>query len=184
EEGLSPAIFQSLTLAYPLGSSAGAMALNARWQEVLGISLRPVPLEQATLAQQILQTTGHTGPLHIWLSSWLPTYLDPASMTVSLFGRGQPFNAVNYGQNTSSTAATQQQVQNQMLWADSIRWSPTGTSIYTQIERQLVNDVAWLPLDQQQAYHLVKKGIHGPAFDPRDLIPPDNWAGGCLSTNC
>jgi peptide/nickel transport system substrate-binding protein/oligopeptide transport system substrate-binding protein len=49
-------------------------------------------------------------------------------------------------------------------------------------EQQLVNDVAWLPVFQQE-YELVRKlCVVGVVNNSFDLTPPDDWANIYIST--
>ncbi len=48
--------------------------------------------------------------------------------------------------------------------------------MYNKAEQQLVNDVAWLPMDQRFGTHLLKPYVIGRVFNAQDLVPPDDWA--------
>jgi len=82
---------------------------------------------------------------------------------------------LNYGQNNSADAATQQQVQQQLAAADVNPDQTTRLQAYNQAEQQLVNDVAWLPMDQQAYSQVLKPYVKGLVFNPQLLIPPDDW---------
>ena len=42
-------------------------------------------------------------------------------------------------------------------------------------EQQLVNDVAWLPVNQVTLSQVVKPYVKGLVFNPQGFIPPDDW---------
>ena len=46
---------------------------------------------------------------------------------------------------------------------------------YMRAERQLVNDVAWLPVNQVTLSQVVKPYVKGLVFNPQGFIPPDDW---------
>ncbi len=52
----------------------------------------------------------------------------------------------------------------------------TRLAAYNQIEQQLVNDVAWLPLDQRNSSAVLKPHVAGQTYNPLSLIPPNNWS--------
>jgi len=82
---------------------------------------------------------------------------------------------MNYGQNSSSDAAQQQAVQQQLEAADV---NPDQTSrllAYNQAEQQLVNDVAWMPMEQVTLNVLLKPYVKGVVFNPRGLTSPNDW---------
>ena len=68
---------------------------------------------------------------------------------------------MNYGQNTSSDVAQQQNVQQQLEVADQNTNAAARLQAYQQAEQQLVNDVAWLPMDQETLAFLRKPTVIG-----------------------
>ena len=91
-----------------------------------------------------------------WYSGWVADYPDPQDWTTLQFDKGVPNNNINYGQNTSSDAATQQQVQQQLEAADINPDQTARLQAYMQAEQQLVNDVAWLPMEQVASSQVLK----------------------------
>ena len=79
------------------------------------------------------------------------------------------------GQNNSSDAAQQQQVQQQLEQADVTANQAQRLQLYNQAEQQLVNDVAWLPIFQESTARLVKTYVIGRVFNGDGLVPPDDW---------
>jgi len=90
---------------------------------------------------------------------------------------------MNYGQNHSTDAAQQQQVQTMMEQADVNQDQTSRLQAYNQAEQKLVNDVAWLPMEQVTATYLLKPCVQGYVLDHQDLTPPNDWGGTFISTD-
>ena len=59
--------------------------------------------------------------------------------------------------------------------ADDISNTDARFQAYSQIEQQLINDVAWLPLYQRSGFRLRKSYLIGfPKIS--GMVPPDDWA--------
>src|SRR5581483_12478344 len=97
----------------------------------------------------------------MWGLSWVAEYADPQDWLTRQFASGSVFNKMNYGQNTSSDVARQQLTQQQLLKADANFQSGARLQAYQQAEQQLVNDVAWLPLEQVTSVFLRKSYVVG-----------------------
>lgn len=82
---------------------------------------------------------------------------------------------MNYGQNHTSDAATQQQIQNQLAADDVMPNGPARYAAYNTAEQQLVNDVAWLPLNQALTVAVIKPYVKGFVFNAQALTPPNDW---------
>ena len=48
--------------------------------------------------------------------------------------------------------------------------------MYQKAEQQLVNDVAWMPMEQVTNVYLLKPYVIGMVGNQQGFIPPDNWA--------
>ena len=68
-------------------------------------------------------------------------------------------------------------MQQQLEQADVTADQAQRLQMYMQAEQQLVNDVAWLSIDQESASRLVKPYVVGLTFNAADLRPPGDWAG-------
>jgi len=90
---------------------------------------------------------------------------------------------MNYGQNSTSTATTQQQVQLALEAADVNPDQTSRMQAYMQAEQQLVNDVAWLPMEQVGTSQVLKPYVRGAVFNPQLLIPPDDWGNIFIATH-
>ena len=150
-------------------------AVQQMWQTNLGVSVKANPEDFNKLLTDTSDATNNPNGLQIWYSGWVADYPDPQDWTTLQFNKGVPNNNMNYGQNNSSDAATQQQVQQQLEAADINPDQTARFQAYMQAEQQLVNDVAWLPMEQVAASQVLKPYVKGLVFNAVGLIPPDDW---------
>ncbi len=71
--------------------------------------------------------------------------------------------------------AQQQQTQQLLEQADTNPDQASRLQQYNQAQQQLVNDVAWLPMEQVTSPTVLKPFVQGLTFNPQDLIPPNDW---------
>ncbi len=179
EEGLTLATLPPLKITYPKGSpyqENEIRAVRQMWQKILGINVQPDPIDFKLLLIDVENTINSARGLQMWAINWIPDYPDPRDWTMVQFDKGSPYNSSNYGQNNSSNAAHQQQVQKQMEEADVITDVNARLQMYHQTEQQLVNDVAWLPVFQSYAARLLKSYVVGRVYNDLGLVPPNDWA--------
>ncbi|WP_052888549.1 peptide ABC transporter substrate-binding protein [Thermogemmatispora carboxidivorans] len=180
DEGLtSVSQLPPITLTYPSGSADSdreATALTQMWQRVLGITVKVHAEDFNKLLDDIVAATNNPHGLQFWGIAWIADYPDPQDWLTLQFDAGVPNNNMNYGQNHSPDAAQQQATQKLMEQADAMPNGPARYQSYNQAEQQLVNDVAWLPMEQVQAPYVVKTYVHGFFYNPQQLIPPDYWS--------
>ncbi|HAE83145.1 MAG TPA: peptide ABC transporter substrate-binding protein, partial [Ktedonobacter sp.] len=120
--------------------------------------------------------TNNAKGLQFWGIAWIADYPDPQDWTTLQFDKGVPNNNMNYGQNSTSDASQQQQVQQQLEAADVNPDQNARIQAYMQAEQQLINDVAWMPTNQNTISQVVKPYVKGLVTNPQDLTPPDDWA--------
>jgi oligopeptide transport system substrate-binding protein len=72
--------------------------------------------------------------------------------------------------------AKQQATQQMLDSADMNFKADARIQSYQQAEQQLVNDVAWLPMEQLTANFLRSPNIVGMVDNAQGLVPPDDWA--------
>ncbi|GAC1428146.1 MAG: ABC transporter substrate-binding protein [Ktedonobacteraceae bacterium] len=168
-----------ITLTYATGVTNAAqevMALIAMWQKVLGITVTANPVDYNALLDKVTATTNNATGLQFWGLAWVAEYPDPQDWLTLQFDNGVPNNNMNYGQNTSTTAAQQQATQKQLEDADANTQQDTRLRTYQQAEQQLINDVAWLPMEQVTMTFLRSPSIIGMVDNGQGIIPPDDWA--------
>ncbi|MFL5666166.1 MAG: ABC transporter substrate-binding protein [Ktedonobacteraceae bacterium] len=165
-------------------SNASALAneittIRGMWQQVLGITINTQTMDFTSLLTAESATTGKSpaqGGLQMWTAAWGADYPDPQDWTTLQFGDGQPYNEFNYGNNNGPTAAAQHAVQQQLDAADVMTDPTARAQAYNKQEQQLVNDVAWLPLDQRLGTRLTKSYVIGIVNNAISQVPPDDWA--------
>ena len=178
EEGLTLATLPPLTITYANGLldlQNEVTTEQQMWQDVLGVTVKAQTLAYPSLFMAISNSVKNTHGLQMWVASWSADYPDPQDWLTLQFGHDQPYNAVNYGNNTSSSREQQKQTQGVMDAADVISHTAARFQAYSQIEQQLINDVAWLPLYQRSGFRLRKSYVIGfPKIS--GMVPPDDWA--------
>jgi oligopeptide transport system substrate-binding protein len=187
EEGYSSvAQIPAIKLTYPSGSpdtNNEVAALQQMWQTTLGVSVKANPEDFNKLLSDITAATNNANGLQFWGIAWIADYPDPQDWTTLQFDKGVPNNNMNYGQNSTSDAATQQQVQAQLEAADINPDQSARLQSYMTAEQQLINDVAWLPVEQVGVSQVLKAYVRGLVFNPQLLIPPDDWGNVFIATH-
>ena len=167
-----------ITLYYPSGSTDQdneVAALQQMWQNVLGISVKAQPTDFNKLLDDTTAAVNNAHGIGFWGLGWIADYPDPQDWTTLQFDKGVPNNSWNYGQNSSTDASTQQQIQQLLEQADVNPDQTARLQQYNQAEQQLVNDVAWLPMEQVTTSTVLKPYVKGLVFNPQSLIPPNDW---------
>ncbi len=180
-EGLTkPTDLPAITLTYVSGVSSfdqEVQELVQMWHKVLNVTVTPDPIsDYQTLLDKVTASTNNASGLQMWGLAWVAEYPDPHDWLTLQFGRGATNNNMNYGQNTSSRAAQQQVIQQQLEDADGTTTASTRLHLYQQAEQQLVNDVAWLPIGQVTNTFLRNPAIVGIVDNGQNSIPPDDWS--------
>jgi oligopeptide transport system substrate-binding protein len=178
EEHLSSMPPVKLTYATGLSSlDQEAQALIQMWQQVLGVTVTPDPVDYETLLSRVTAATNNANGLQMWGLAWVAEYPDPQNWLSLQFGQGVPDNNMNYGQNVGPDAAHQQLVQQELAAADSNMDKTARLQAYQRAEQQLVDDVAWLPLEQVNTVFLRNPAIVGFKDNAMNIVPPDDWGG-------
>ena len=180
EEGwTSTSQIPSIKLTYPATSTDAkniVVAMIQRWQTVLNVTVIADPIEFGKLLDEINAAINNPKGLQFWRISWVADYPDPQEWLTLQFDKGSPNNQLNYGQNNSTAAAEQQQVQQQLEQADVTQDQTMRYKLYNNLEQQLVNDVAWFSMYQVVNNYRLKPYLQGYSEDPALLTPPDDWA--------
>ncbi len=179
EEGYtSVAQLPSIKLTYPSGNQDAdneVAALVQMWQTTLGVSVKANPEDFNKLLTDTEAALNNPKGLQFWGITWIADYPDPQDWTTLQFGKGAQYNQMNYGQNSTADAAQQQQVQQTLAAADVNPDQASRLQAYMQAEQQLVNDVAWLPIEQLTVSQVLKPYVEGLITNPQGLVPPDDW---------
>ena len=179
EEGwTSVSQMPAIKLTYSSGNPDSANEVAAviqMWQTTLGVSVKANPEDFNKLLTDSEAALNNPNGLQFWGIAWIADYPDPQDWTTLQFDKGAQYNQINYGQNNSAGAATQQQTQ-QALEAADVNPDPTSRlQAYMQAEQQLVNDVAWLPMEQVAISIVLKPYVKGMVFNAQFLTPPNDW---------
>ena len=167
-----------ITLTYSSGNpdqDNEVAALVQMWQNTLGVSVKAAPEDFNKLLTDSEAALNNPKGLQFWGIAWIADYPDPQDWTTLQFGAGAPYNQINYGQNHSTDAAQQQQTQAALEAADVNPDQTSRMQAYNQAEQQLVNDVAWLPMEQVAVAQVLKPYVKGVFFNDQLLIPPNDW---------
>ncbi|GAC1566857.1 MAG: hypothetical protein NVS3B14_11070 [Ktedonobacteraceae bacterium] len=151
-------------------------AMIGMWQKALGVTVTADPVAYTTLLAQVTAATNNPQGIQMWGLAWVGEYPDPQDWLTRQFDVGVPNNNMNYGQNSSKDAAQQQSTQQLLEGADANFQAQTRLQAYEKAEQQLVNDVAWLPMEQVTHVYLLKPYVIGMVSNVQGLIPPDDWA--------
>ena len=151
-------------------------AMIKMWHDVLCVTVTPIAIDYNSLLTQVTLATGNAAGLQFWGLTWVAEYPDPQDWLTRQFDSGVPNNNMNYGQNTSSNVAKQQMQQQQLEKADSNSSEDVRIQTYQQAEQQLVNDVAWMPMEQVTSNFLRKTTVIGIVDNAQGIIPPNDWA--------
>ncbi len=187
EEGWSSVSqMPAVTLTYPSGipdADNEVAAIIQMWQNTLGVSVKAAPEDFNKLLTDSEAALNNPKGLQFWGIAWIADYPDPQDWTTLQFGAGAPYNQINYGQNHSADAAQQQQTQQALAAADVNPDQASRMQAYNQAEQQLVNDVAWLPMEQVAVSQVLKAYVKGMVFNPQLLIPPEDWGNIFITTH-
>ncbi len=168
-----------ITLTYVTGvpeADQEVSTLVQTWKRVLGIQVQTDPVDYNTLIDKVTGATNNPDGIQMWGLSWVGEYPDAHDWLSLQFGKGSVYNNMNYGQNQNATASSQQQVQQQLTVADSNINTTQRTQLYQQAEQQIVNDVGWLPMDQETSTFLRTPTIVGITDNAAGITPPDDWS--------
>ncbi len=183
EEGwTSVSQMPSITLTYATGVPGfdqEVATMIQMWQKVLNVQVTSDPINYNTLLDQVTAATNNPQGLQFWGLAWVAEYPDPQDWLSLQFANGVPNNNMNYGQNTGTTIAQQQLTQQLLETADANTANTQAKARiqdYQQAEQQLVNDVAWFPMEQVTTTFLRTSYIVGIVDNAQGVTPPDDWA--------
>jgi oligopeptide transport system substrate-binding protein len=176
EEGLTT--LPTITITYYPREQSYKDAMSQivqMWQDNLGIKANVNIVSRSQLLQLENATKSHTGPLAVWQAGWNADYPDPQDWLTTFFANGSDYNQFNYGQNNSAAAAEQQQVEKQLVQADTTSDTATRLKLYQDAEQKIVNDVGWLSLWQERVFTVTASKVKNLKLNAQQLIPPDDW---------
>lgn len=179
EEGYTPATFPQISLSVSAGSSDIAKEVTVAqqmWQNNLGISVKINAIDFNKLLDDMVNAINNPNGLQMWRIGWQSGTPDPLYSLTYVFGKGSSYNYMNYGNNKTSAAATQQQNQALMAQADGNTTRNERFQQYNQAEQQLINDVAWLPVYQPKAAQVYKTCVQGVPAEAYGMPSSVSWS--------
>jgi oligopeptide transport system substrate-binding protein len=186
EAGYTLATFPQITLTVSTQGRAdyrNEMQVDQQmWKNVLGVSVQINDIEYSQFESEVPASQNNPKGLQMYAWGWIADYPDPQDWLTLQFDNGVPNNAANYGQNHSSDAAQQQATQQLMEQADHTLDQAQRLKMYNQAEQQLINDVAWIPIDQVTNVLVRKPCVIGMVDNAQDTIPPNDWGNIYIST--
>lgn len=169
-----------ITLTYATGLANFDQEVSAMvhmWKQVLNVRVTANPVDYNTLLARVTAATNNPHGLQFWGLAWVAEYPDPQDWLSLQFANGAPNNNMNYGQSTSANVEQQVHTQQQLATADAMmNQQNTRIQLYQSAEQQLVNDVAWMPMNQVTSTILRSPYIVGIVNNSQDMTPPDDWA--------
>jgi len=140
------------------------------WHDVLGITVNSDDIDINLLFKD--ERMGIQNPLQFFTGpGWATDYPDPEDWTTLLFTQS---SSMNYGQNHSTDSVIQQATQKLLEQADVEQNPSIRMADDNKAEQQLVDDVAWFPMEQQYAFGLRKPCVQVVVNGPFGT-PPDAW---------
>jgi peptide/nickel transport system substrate-binding protein/oligopeptide transport system substrate-binding protein len=190
EEGMTIASLPPITVYAASAGNPDARnefaAEQQMWQTALGVNIKFRDEDFNQLLSDITNATNNPKGIAMWGIAWIADYPDAQDWTTLQFANGSPNNNMNYGQNSGANASVQKATQQQLVSADSNTDATSRVQQYNTAEQQLINDVAWLPIDQVAIQVLRKPCVVGYKDNAQGLVNPESWANVYKSTdtNC
>ncbi len=160
----------TLSTTNTLSSLQMANVLVNQWESILGVTVHINPIDP-----NLYDQTYGTGNLQAWTYAWQADYPDPHDWLAIFFGKGESYNAMHYGQNSSPMAHEQQLIQQEIVQADLIQNPVLRGRLYNEIEEKLANETAWIPLYQSSYNYLQNPAVHGLVNNSLGIIDPEDW---------
>jgi ABC-type transport system substrate-binding protein len=157
-------IMPAVTLTYPTNGlpQAEAQAMQAMWQQVLGVHVGLAPVEPSTYQREF--AAGH---LQLGVVNWTPELADPWDLLTMRLHSGAPENVGGW----QSSQFDQWVDQADLLFNDPAQ----RAMLYQQAEQLALSDAAWIPLDHPKYTAFIAPYVHGLVVTPVGLMPSD-WA--------
>lgn len=113
---------------------------------------------------------GTTVPETLWTLGYAADYADPQDFTSLQFAAGSSGNFSNFGVDQQEV-----QVQKQMQQADVEPDRNKRYQMYQQIEQLLVDEVAWIPYDQNLFIYRVRQYDENFNMPADQIVPDQDW---------
>ena len=152
-----------------------ASAIVEQWKNVLGVAVKIQVYEIAKFNDLLIAAKDNPKGIQLWFAGWGQDYPDPQDWLSVFFAKDISNNQFNYGQNTSSTAAQQQTVQQQLAEADANPDQNARLAAYQDAEQKIINDVGWVPLYHRNINRLINTKVVNYDLNGYDNLSPEAW---------
>ena len=163
--GVNAASCPPVTLTITIGSqdiTNEAEAALAMWQK----AFPGYPIKIATTDFNTLLGNLAAKKVQFWAIAWIADYPDPQDWLSLQFLPTAQYNDGNVNVPDATALMTK---------ADAEQNQQQRIADYQQAEQLLVNQVAWMTLDQAKAFYQVRSYVNGYTEDAQGDVPLDQW---------
>jgi peptide/nickel transport system substrate-binding protein/oligopeptide transport system substrate-binding protein len=141
-----------------LASSAAQL-----WTSVLGVNV------QVNIIEKSYYSNLYPGSqAQAWVAGWIADYPDPQDWLTLQFTGG-----ANNSNNFSDV--NQPDLNSLLQQADVQQDSTKRFQMYNQAEQEIIDNVAWIPFQQEKLYWRQRTWVHGFSQDQLGLMVDINW---------
>jgi len=154
-EAGGPDVLRDVTLLVPgVGGTPGPVieAVQAMWEENLGVRIQIQQVEFATFLQQV-----DRGQFDMMSLGWVADYLDPEDFLDILFHSQSPNNHIHYANPEVDRLLEEART----MPTDSEEARQARFRVYQQAEEIIAQDAAWIPLLHPRSVYVVKPYVQG-----------------------
>jgi oligopeptide transport system substrate-binding protein len=160
-----------VTLTYPTDGllQAEAQAMQAMWQNVLGIAVDLAPVDPSTYQREV-----QNGQVQLGVVNWMADVPDPWNLLTVNLRSGAPGNMGDW-QNAQFDQWVDQ--------ADDLFNDPAQrATLYQEAEQAALSNAAWIPFDHPKFTAFIAPYVHGLVVTPIGLMAPD-WSKVTVSSH-
>ncbi|HKV86138.1 MAG TPA: peptide ABC transporter substrate-binding protein [Ktedonobacterales bacterium] len=157
---------QPIVLDAPKNATQDDLASSAAqlWTSVLGVNV------QVNIIEKGYYNNLYPGSqAQAWIAGWIADYPDPQDWLTLQFTGG-----ANNSNNFSDV--NQADLNSLLQQADVQQDSTKRYQMYNQAEQQIIDNVAWIPIQQEKLYWRQRTWVHGFSQDQLGLMIDLNWS--------
>lgn len=139
-------------------------AATQQWSNVLGLNVKPQYESFDDLIGSLLPP--HKNPPQAWYLGWVADYPDPQDWLSLQFHSGLP---------TNFSGVNDHDLDALMDKADKELDPKVRMSYYNQVEQNVVNNCAWVPVLQGKLFWRQRRWVHGFGLNPLNNMVDINW---------
>lgn len=146
-------------------------AAAQQWNSVLGVNVNVAPSSLVTI--YTTATYGQSA-YQLWMIGWIADYPDPQDWLSNLFESNKVYNGMNLNDSAINSLLDK---------ADVNQNATQRLTQYEQAEQMAVNDVAWIPFQQDKLLWRIKPTIHGFGFNALGVMQDIAWPNVYIDAN-